>query len=181
MLSGKKERDPTTRIRELQIPRADESWLVPRVHQPARGHGTASGWPRNLRHHSLYIHPQHGGSLPIAGLHGEEGRWRVSLYFVVNLMLIVCIFLLLIISIGMISFVLDCIFGMIRHQMEIFSMLLALCEGNPPITGGFPSQSPVTRALIFSLMCAWKNNWANSPDAGDLRCHGAHNDVTLMI
>ena len=28
--------------------------------------------------------------------------------------------------------------------MGTFSALLALCEGNPPITGGFPSQGPVT-------------------------------------
>ena len=27
-----------------------------------------------------------------------------------------------------------------RHQMEIFSALLALCEGNSPVTGEFPSQ-----------------------------------------
>ena len=27
------------------------------------------------------------------------------------------------------------------------SALLALCEGNPPVTGGFPSQRPVTRSL----------------------------------
>ena len=26
------------------------------------------------------------------------------------------------------------------HNMEILSILLALCEGNPPVTGGFPSQ-----------------------------------------
>ena len=31
-----------------------------------------------------------------------------------------------------------------RHQMETFSELLALFEGNPPVTGGFPSPSPVT-------------------------------------
>ena len=31
-----------------------------------------------------------------------------------------------------------------RHQMEIFSTLLALCEGNPQVTGVFPSQRPVT-------------------------------------
>ena len=28
--------------------------------------------------------------------------------------------------------------------MEAFSALLALCEGIPPVTGGFPSQRPVT-------------------------------------
>ena len=32
-----------------------------------------------------------------------------------------------------------------RHQMEMFSALLALCEGNPPVTGGLPSQRPVTQ------------------------------------
>ena len=34
-----------------------------------------------------------------------------------------------------------------RHQMETFSALLALCEGNSSATGEFPSQRPVTRSL----------------------------------
>ena len=34
------------------------------------------------------------------------------------------------------------------------------------------------RALIFSLSCA--NGCANNWDAGDLRCHHAHYDVTVM-
>ena len=32
-----------------------------------------------------------------------------------------------------------------HHQIETFSALLAICEGNPPVTGGFPLQRPVTR------------------------------------
>ena len=36
-----------------------------------------------------------------------------------------------------------------RHQMETFSDLLALCDGNPPVTGGFSSQRPVTRPWWF--------------------------------
>ena len=32
-----------------------------------------------------------------------------------------------------------------RHQMNTFSALLALCAGNRPVTGEFPSQRPVTR------------------------------------
>ena len=36
-----------------------------------------------------------------------------------------------------------------RHQMEIFSALLALCEGNSPVTVGFPSQRPMTQ--IFHI------------------------------
>ena len=34
-----------------------------------------------------------------------------------------------------------------RYQMETFFTLLALCEGNPLVTGGFPSQRPVTRSF----------------------------------
>ena len=37
--------------------------------------------------------------------------------------------------------------------MEIFFALLALSEGKPPVTGGFPSQRPVTRSfdVLFDL------------------------------
>ena len=38
-----------------------------------------------------------------------------------------------------------------RHQMKTISALLALWEGNPPVTGGFPSQRPVTRSFDVSL------------------------------
>ena len=40
-----------------------------------------------------------------------------------------------------------------RHQMETFPALLALCEGNPPVTGRFPSQRPVTQSfnVFFDL------------------------------
>ena len=34
-----------------------------------------------------------------------------------------------------------------RHQMATFSALLALCAGNSPVTGEFPSQRPVTRSF----------------------------------
>ena len=33
------------------------------------------------------------------------------------------------------------------HQMETFSVLLALCVGNSPVTGEFPTQRPVTRGF----------------------------------
>ena len=67
-----------------------------------------------------------------------------------------------------------------RHQMETFSALLALCKGNPSVTGGFPSQRLVTQSLMFSLVCLWTNVWANSRDAGDLRCHDPRWDITAM-
>ena len=34
-----------------------------------------------------------------------------------------------------------------RHQIKTFSALLAHCEGNPPVTGGFLSQRPMTRSF----------------------------------
>ena len=33
---------------------------------------------------------------------------------------------------------------------------------------------------MFSLIYAWTNGWVNTRDAGDLRRHRAHNDVTLI-
>ena len=40
-----------------------------------------------------------------------------------------------------------------RHQMETFSALLAICVGNSPVTGEFPTQRPVTRSfdIFFEL------------------------------
>ena len=34
-----------------------------------------------------------------------------------------------------------------RHKMEAFSALLAICEENSPVPGGFPAQRPVTRSF----------------------------------
>ena len=40
-----------------------------------------------------------------------------------------------------------------HHQMETFSALLAICAGNSPLTGEFPTQRPVTRSfdVFFDL------------------------------
>ena len=38
-----------------------------------------------------------------------------------------------------------------RHQLETFSALLVLCAGNSPVTGEFPTQSPVTRSFDVFL------------------------------
>ena len=38
-----------------------------------------------------------------------------------------------------------------RHQMETFSALLAICAGNSPVSGEFPSQRPVTRSFDVSF------------------------------
>ena len=36
-------------------------------------------------------------------------------------------------------------------------------------------------ALMFSLFRAWINGWVNNREAGDMRRHRAHYDVTVMI
>ena len=36
-------------------------------------------------------------------------------------------------------------------------------------------------ALMFSLICAWINAWVNNREAGDLRRHRSHYDVTVMV
>ena len=35
-------------------------------------------------------------------------------------------------------------------------------------------------ALIFSLICVWRNGWVNNGEAGDLRRHFAHYDITVI-
>ena len=66
-----------------------------------------------------------------------------------------------------------------RHPMETFS-------GHWPFVRGI-HQSPANSthrgrwrtALKFSLICAWINGWANNREAGNLRRHRAHYDVTV--
>ena len=64
--------------------------------------------------------------------------------------------------------------------METFSALLVICTGNSPVTGEYPAQRPVTWSFDVFLICAWINCWVNNREAGDLRCHHAHYDVTVM-
>ena len=53
--------------------------------------------------------------------------------------------------------------------METFSALLAICAGNSPVPGEFPSQRPVMRSfdVFFDLRLNER--------------HGAHYDVIVMI
>ena len=44
-----------------------------------------------------------------------------------------------------------------------------------------PHKGQRHRALMISLICAWTNGSVNNRDAGDLRRHGAHYDVTVML
>ena len=64
--------------------------------------------------------------------------------------------------------------------METFSALLALCVGNSPVTGEFPSQRPVTRSFDVFFDLRLNKRLGNNHEAGDLRRHRARYDVILM-
>ena len=36
-------------------------------------------------------------------------------------------------------------------------------------------------ALMFSLICVWRNGWVNNREVGDLRCHHTHYDDIVML
>ena len=66
-----------------------------------------------------------------------------------------------------------------RHQMETFSALLALCEGNHRSPVDSPHKGPWLRSLMFPFTCGWTNGFENNRDAGDLKRHRTHFDVTV--
>ena len=43
-----------------------------------------------------------------------------------------------------------------------------------------PLKGQLCGALMFYLICSWINGWVNNGEAGDLRRHCAHYDVTVM-
>ena len=76
-----------------------------------------------------------------------------------------------------------------RHYMHMIMMTSS--NGNTfrvtgPLCGEFtvpvnsPHKGQWCGALMFSLICAWINDWINSREAGDLRRHRGHYDVNVM-
>ena len=63
---------------------------------------------------------------------------------------------------------------MIRHGIEKLSALLVLCEVNPPVTSGFPSQMVSNWGLMFYLILSWTSWWTNSRVHRGLSYHGAY-------
>ena len=53
-------------------------------------------------------------------------------------------------------------------------------RGIPRSPMNSPHKGQWRGALMFSLICAWRNDWVNNREAGDLRRHRAHYDVTVM-
>ena len=67
-----------------------------------------------------------------------------------------------------------------RHQMETFSVLLAICAGNSPVPGEFPTQRPVTRSFDVFFDLRLNKRSVNNGEASDLRRYRTHYDVTVM-
>ena len=79
------------------------------------------------------------------------------------------------------------LFSWWRHRLETCSASLAFVWGIHRwlrVIHRSPVNSPHTDqwrgALMFSLNCFWTNGWVNNQDAGDLRRHHTHYDVTVM-
>ena len=68
-----------------------------------------------------------------------------------------------------------------RHQMATFYALLTFVSGNHRLPVSSPHKGQWRGAVMFSLICAWTNSWANNKDVGDLRRHRAHYDVIVMF
>ena len=49
----------------------------------------------------------------------------------------------------------------------------------PPVDS--PHKGQWREALMFSLICAWTNGWANNQDVGDFRCHSTHYDIRTKM
>ena len=60
------------------------------------------------------------------------------------------------------------------------SALLAFVRGIHRSPVNSPHKGQRRGTLMFSLIWPWINGWVNSGEAGDLRRHCAHQDVTLM-
>ena len=68
-----------------------------------------------------------------------------------------------------------------RPQMKTFSVFLALCVGNSPVTIEFPSQRPVTRSFDVYFDLRLNKTLSKQSSAGNLRRNRAHYDVTVMV
>ena len=80
----------------------------------------------------------------------------------------------------------DCRFWLLKYPCTNYIMtssngnisaLLTLCEVNHRWPVDSPHKKQWCGALVFSLISAWTNDWANNPDAVDLKRHRTHFDV----
>ena len=64
--------------------------------------------------------------------------------------------------------------------METLSVLLAICAGNSPVIGEFPTQMPVTGSFNIFFDLRLNKRLSKNGEAGDLRRYFAHYDVPAM-
>ena len=70
---------------------------------------------------------------------------------------------------------------MMTSSMETFSALLAICVGNSPVSGEFPTQRPVTRS--FDIFFDMRLNKRSSKQSWGwwLRRYRTHYDIIVMF
>ena len=74
------------------------------------------------------------------------------------------------------------------NTLSIYYMMMSSNGKIFCVTGPLCREAPVNStlrhqwcwALMFSLICAWTNDWVNNWDAGDLRLHSTHYDTIVM-
>ena len=64
--------------------------------------------------------------------------------------------------------------------METVSALLAICAGNSPVPGEFPTQRPVTRSFYVFFDQRLNKQLSKQPWGWWLSRYRAHYDVTVM-
>ena len=67
-----------------------------------------------------------------------------------------------------------------RHQMEIFSALLAICAGNLPVTGEFPAQRPLTGSFDVFFDRRLNKRLSKQSWGWWFQTPSRHYDVTVM-
>ena len=67
----------------------------------------------------------------------------------------------------------------VTHPWHYFWYYLYLDIHRSPVNS--PHKGQWRGALMFSLICAWIDGWVNNHEAGDLKRHRAHYDVTVML
>ena len=67
-----------------------------------------------------------------------------------------------------------------RHQMKTFSASLPFVRGIHWSPVNSPHKGQWRGAFMSFFICALTNSWVNNREAGDLRRHRTHYDVTVM-
>ena len=68
-----------------------------------------------------------------------------------------------------------------RHERKHFPRYWPFVRGIHRSPVNSPYKGQWRGALMFSLICTRTNDWLNNRDAGDLRRHRAHYDITAML